>query len=276
MASKNSKQLIGNSGLLTKQDHDELNYQSRQLEQVRLDLEGMAYERVILDVITRDAIVSAKRKGKVNFDKNKSNYPNNITRGKEPTTQKPLRNSKVPNTIKPITTSSSSTTISSNLPIPTGITPNDNIDDFIPIPSFHSQPTSQQTNPSIPTNSINLPTKRNIPSSQHTSLTIGSKTSKMRQGSLPPEIAFLVTDNITDKKPTLRNKGLVVFYYLYLLLSTLICWIFRTGNNKLKDSIKKNQKKTADNIKKMKKEIEDFEQRFLYHLFLYFFNYLFL
>ena len=41
------------------------------------------------------------------------------------------------------------------------------------------------------------------------------------------------------------------------------------NNNKLKESMKKNQKKTTDNIEKMKKEIEDFEQRYWLYIYHY-------
>lgn len=188
MSSKYNKQLNNNSGILTKQDHDDLKNQSRQLEQVRSDLEGMAYERIVLDVITRDAILSAKRKGN-NVDKNKSSRA--LPSRQQSIPQRSSNNPTTPSNSIPTNSKLASRLLnpSSNASVPTGATPLENIDDFIPIPSYRSQPSQSNSSNQPNSNnnpSTNLPNKRNIPSSQHTSITIGSKTSKMRQGSLPP------------------------------------------------------------------------------------------
>jgi hypothetical protein len=130
MASKYSNQLLGESTLLTKQDHEEIKAQSRQVEDIRSDLEGMAYERVILDVLTRDVISSAKRKGK-NLYQNQVNAPKFSTRARP----SPASAS------HPSRLRSTEPTLSSTLgPPPITAT---SLDDFIPIPSYRtSHPTA--------------------------------------------------------------------------------------------------------------------------------------
>jgi hypothetical protein len=212
MASKYSNQLLGESTLLTKQDHEEIKAQSRQVEDIRSDLEGMAYERVILDVLTRDVISSAKRKGK-NLYQNQVNAPKFSTRAR-PSPASASHPSRLRST-KP--------TLSSTLGPPpitaTGATPS--LDDFIPIPSYRtSHPTAPPlADPSGASGAPSQPlsTRRNIPSSQHASLTIGSKSSKMMQGSLPPEIAFLANSSpLSDDKRRSLKTG-----YISLSLSFL-------------------------------------------------------
>lgn len=201
MASKHSQQLIGNKTLLTKQDHEELKRQSNQLDDMRSNLESMAYERVVLDVITRDTISSVKRKG----SNMKSTNPAVANK----------RGFSAPRT----TPQNSSKNLSSNnLPVAsTGATPS--LDDFIPIPSYRgAQSQSQETSNRETQPQQSLSTKRNIPSSQHASVTIGSKSAKMVQGSLPPEIAFLANAPLTDEKIRPLKTGYVELSLIILTL----------------------------------------------------------
>jgi len=64
MASKHSKNLLGEVDILTPKDHEDFIKQQETLGKVRQDLQGMAYERVVIDVLTRDAILNAKRKNR--------------------------------------------------------------------------------------------------------------------------------------------------------------------------------------------------------------------
>jgi hypothetical protein len=196
MASKHNQQLTKNSSILSQQDHEELNAQARQLDFVRSDLEGMAYERVVLDVLTRDAIQSAKRKGK---EAKSGGVSQQSQRSQGSRTRRPLLHEpkSIPSQSKPSTAfAKASPSVEA---ITTGATPS--LDDYIPIPSYHSSqhPVSSTSAPSGP-HPQTLSTKRTIPSSQHASLTIGSKSTKMMQGSLPPEIAFLANNPLNDDK----------------------------------------------------------------------------
>jgi hypothetical protein len=64
MASKHTKNLLGDVEILTPKDREEFLLQQEMLMKARKDLQGMAYERVVIDVLTRDAILNAKRKGR--------------------------------------------------------------------------------------------------------------------------------------------------------------------------------------------------------------------
>jgi hypothetical protein len=247
MASKYSNQLLGDSALLTKQDHDEINAQSRQVDDIRSDLEGMAYERVILDVLTRDVISSAKRKGKsLNENKNQVNVPKSSLR------TRPTASSSRPQSVKALPSSSAPPPVAS-----TGATPS--LDDFIPIPSYRtSQPNAPVAAPRGPSGAPPQPltTRRNIPSSQHASLTIGSKSTKMMQGSLPPEIAFLANSSLPEERRRSLKTGSCS---LPPPLLTSPPWCHR--NTKPKRTPRESAKKNNERILKMKQEINDFEKR---------------
>jgi hypothetical protein len=214
MATSYRKNLSHNTEILSKKDHDDLAAQSRQLQQVRQDLQGMAYERVVIDVITRDAVLSAKR-GK----KNKSD-PNSLATG-------------------PRYAASRLASAARDVPIPSRAkghqkappVADTSLNDPIPIPSYNDRKSS--ANQSTPRTG---PTE--VPSTR-TGVVSTTASSRGRgvvsTGALPAEVANLRTTPVNPphavkepaiKKPTIRwSNNCIVLYSLFgsIVLSVLVC-----------------------------------------------------
>lgn len=177
MASLYRKNLTGKSEILSKKDHDELATHSRQLQQARNDLQGMAYERVVIDVISREAVLSATRGSR------KLRKANTVEPGSR--YNKPR-----------VTSVGSKTDRPAKEPVnaPT-------LDDPIPIPSYNAR---KQNKPKAPPTGPTDSTPTSAPLSRHTGrVAVGSGpvTGRMTTGVLPTEIAHLHTT------PAVRGGG---------------------------------------------------------------------
>mmetsp|Transcript_15802 Transcript_15802/g.23763 ORF Transcript_15802/g.23763 Transcript_15802/m.23763 type:complete len:1531 (+) Transcript_15802:72-4664(+) len=202
MASTHRKNLAANAALLSKKDHDELAIQDRQLSQVRNDLTGMAYERAIIDVITRDAVLAAKR------GRRKSNKENTSMTRKPVYTQRNTPHE--PSSSKSKSTASRSNEHSNP---PVAVVPSVTDDDFIPIPTYRStpQPPTGSTSPDhtkSPSNMVNA----KLPGSAHSGRRRGSPSARMVAGAVPQEIAFLKTKpfNSGTSRPLKQKSKKVV------------------------------------------------------------------